>query len=109
MVVGGLVYLSAAYAFRSLKRASGLDRTHLVTGGVYGWSRNPQLVGWVLVLLGFSLLGRSAMVLLLALIFWLSYRIYLPLEEQLLQRLFGETYEVYRRRTPRYFGPQRAS
>jgi len=107
--VGGAVYLSAAYAFWSVRRMSGLDRTRLVTEGIYRWSRNPQLLGWTLVLVGLGLVRGSAMVLLLALVSWLSYRVYLPLEEKLLRRLFGEAYETYRHRTHRHFGrPRRA-
>jgi protein-S-isoprenylcysteine O-methyltransferase Ste14 len=107
VAVGGAIHLSAAYAFRSVKRMSGLDSTRLVTEGIYRWSRNPQLVGWTLVLVGLGLVRGSAMVLLLALVAWLSYRLSLPLEEELLRHLFGEAYETYRHRTHRYFGPAR--
>lgn len=103
--VGAGVHLSAAYAFGSLRRLLGLDSTRLVTEGIYRWSRNPQNVGWALVLVGVGLVRESGMVLLLALVFWLSFRLYLPLEEELLRRLFGEAYETYRHRTHRYFGP----
>jgi protein-S-isoprenylcysteine O-methyltransferase Ste14 len=106
--VGGAICLSAAYAFRSVRRMSGLDSTRLVTEGIYRWSRNPGLVGWTLVLVGLALVRGSAMVLLLALIFWLTYRLQLPLEEELLRHLFGEAYETYRYRTHRYFGPLRS-
>lgn len=50
--VGAAMYLSAVYAYRSFKRLQGLDTTRLVTHGIYRWSRNPQSVGWVLVLVG---------------------------------------------------------
>jgi len=49
------------------------------------------------------------MVLFLTLLFWVSYRLSLPLEEELLGRLSAEAYETYRHRTHRYFGhPRRA-
>ena len=99
MAVGGSIYLSAVVAFRSLKRLSGLDSTRLISVGIYRWSRNPQVVGWTLFLTGLALLSSSGMVL-----FWIGFRMYLPLEEQLLQRLYGEAYRLYRKRTPRYFG-----
>ncbi|OHD68412.1 MAG: hypothetical protein A2W19_14455 [Spirochaetes bacterium RBG_16_49_21] len=105
--VGVVLNLSAAYAFRSLKRLSGLDNARLVTEGIYRWSRNPQLLGWTLVLVGLGLIRESAMLILLALFFWVSYRLCLPLEEVLLERLFGKEYETYRRHTHRYFGPPR--
>jgi protein-S-isoprenylcysteine O-methyltransferase Ste14 len=104
--VGAVVGLAAAYEFRwSLKRLNFLDNTRLVTEGIYRWSRNPQLVGWTLVLVGLGLIRGSAMVLLLALVVLLGYRLIMPLEEELLGRLFGDAYEAYRSRTHRYFGP----
>jgi protein-S-isoprenylcysteine O-methyltransferase Ste14 len=100
---GVAVYLSATYVF-GFKRQLGLDTTRLVTEGIYRWSRNPLFVGWALVLVGVGLVRESGMVLLLTLVFWVSYRLSLPLEEELLGRLYGEAYEAYRRRTHRYFG-----
>ncbi|MEW6369050.1 MAG: methyltransferase [Acidobacteriota bacterium] len=104
IAAGTAVYLSATCVF-GFKRQFGLDTTRLVTEGIYRWSRNPLFVGWALVLVGLGLVRGSAMVLLLALVFWLSYRLCLPLEEELLGRLYGEAYEAYRHRTHRYFGP----
>ncbi len=102
---GTILYAAAVISFRSLKRMSGRDMSRLITGGAYRWSRNPQNMGWFLFLLGLALLRRSGMVLLLALLFWVSFRLYLPLEEELLERVFGETYREYRSRTHRYLGP----
>jgi protein-S-isoprenylcysteine O-methyltransferase Ste14 len=107
MAVGGGMYLSATYTFGSFKRQMGLDTTRLVTEGIYRWSRNPLFVSWALVLVGLGLVRESAMILLLVLVYWISYRLCLPLEEELLGRLFGEAYETYWHRTHRYFGPPR--
>lgn len=103
VVVGTAVYLNALYVF-GFKRQWGADTTRLVTEGIYRWSRNPLFLGWTLILVGIALIRGSAMVLLLTLFFWISYRLSLPLEEELLGRLYGEDYETYRRRTHRYFG-----
>ena len=104
MVAGAGMCLSAAYAFRSIRRMNFLDDTRLVTEGIYRWSRNPQLVGWTLVLLGLGLILGSAMVLFLAVVGFVGYRVYLPTEEEHLRRVYGDAYETYRRRTHRYFG-----
>jgi protein-S-isoprenylcysteine O-methyltransferase Ste14 len=107
IAVGAAMYFGAAYAFHSFSRLQGLETTRLVTEGVYQWSRNPQTVGWTLLLVGVGLLRQSAMVLVLAGVFWMSFRLYLPVEEELVHRLFGDAYERYRARTHRYFGPPR--
>ncbi len=105
LLIGAAAYIAAAVSFRSLKRMSGMDSSRLITGGIYRWSRNPQNVGWALFLVGMALLRTSGLVLLLAVLFWVSFRMYLPLEEQLLERIFGDAYRAYRSRTHRYFGP----
>jgi len=102
--IGAVTCLGAAYAFRSFQRLNCMDDTRLVTEGVYRWSRNPQLVGWTLVLGGVGLVRGSAMVLFLALVGWVGYRLHLPTEEEHLRRLFGDAYEAYRCRTHCYFG-----
>jgi protein-S-isoprenylcysteine O-methyltransferase Ste14 len=102
--IGAVICLGAAYAFQSFQRLNFMDDTRLVTGGVYRWSRNPQLVGWTLVLGGVGLVRESAMVLFLALVGWVCCRLHLPTEEEHLRRVFGAAYEAYRCRTHRYFG-----
>jgi protein-S-isoprenylcysteine O-methyltransferase Ste14 len=102
--IGAVICLGAVYAFRSFRRLNFMSDTRLVTEGVYRWSRNPQLVGWTLVLGGVGMVRGSAMVLFLALVGWVGYRLHLPTEEEHLRRVFGDAYEAYRRRTHRYFG-----
>ena len=98
------LYVAGIIAFRSFKRASGLEANKLVTSGIYRWSRNPQMVGWGLVLLGVALIGRSILALILVALFWLMFRVTLVVEEGYLERVFGEEYRKYCSRTPRYLG-----
>ncbi len=105
VIVGAVLYLGGIGAFGSFKRKSGLDSSRLVTTGIYAWSRNPQNVGWALFLLGFGVAARSGVALLLAGLFWLAFRSYLPLEEEVLRQRFGSEYEKYCKRVRRYFGP----
>jgi len=108
--IGTTICLAQAYAFRSFKRLNFMDHKRLVTEGIYRWSRNPGLVGWTLVLAGLGMVRESAMVLFLAIVVWVGYRLHLPTEEEHLRRVFGDAYEEYRQRTPRYFGwPRKTS
>jgi protein-S-isoprenylcysteine O-methyltransferase Ste14 len=107
--VGALLFVGGIVSFRSFRRMSGLDNSHLVTTGAYRWSRHPQNVGWALVLAGIALVGHSALALLLAAAFWATFRAYLPAEEDFLKRTFGEAYLDYCASTNRYFGPPRRS
>jgi len=81
----------------------GRDAHTLVTDGVYGWSRNPQYVAYTLFPVGYALTGVAVMA-------WVGVALYLVLvhltvlvEEEHLERQFGDVYRVYKRETPRYF------
>ena len=109
LIVGVGLTAAGIVAFRSFQRMSGLEANKLVTAGVYRYSRNPQNVGWGLVLLGAALMGRSALALMLAALFWLMLHVYLvEVEELYLDELFGEAYRKYRATIARYLGPPKS-
>lgn len=103
--LGTGVFVAGIWSFHSFKRMSGLDTSELVTTGIYRWSRNPQNVGWALFLLGIAFLGHSGLALLLTGLFWVQFVIYVPLEEQYLEDVFGEQYRTYKQWSHRYLGP----
>jgi protein-S-isoprenylcysteine O-methyltransferase Ste14 len=77
---------------------------------VYRWSRNPQNVGWGVALVGIALCGGSGAALLLTSVFWIAFRAYIPIEESLLERVYGDEWRRYREIAPRFFGrPRRAN
>lgn len=88
--------------FASAAQVSGTETGELVTGGVYRYSRNPQYVGYVLVLVGVGLARRSAAALGLAGAMALAFRYWVPVEERHLARDLGATYGRYRDRTARW-------
>ena len=106
-VIGGpLVVLGGAFvtwgmATLGLKNTSGL-RDGFVTRGPYLFSRNPQYVGDIFIFAGVSIIANSEVALathfLTSLVFVLA-----PLtEEPWLEEQYGEPYEDYRRRVPRF-------
>jgi protein-S-isoprenylcysteine O-methyltransferase Ste14 len=107
VIIGiGVIILSIGMLeFRSLQRSTGQDISRLVTSGIYRWSRNPQFIGWFLVLSGVSLAGHSGLALVLTLVFAIVIHLYtIWLEEPYLERIFGKEYALYRSRAPRYIG-----
>jgi protein-S-isoprenylcysteine O-methyltransferase Ste14 len=75
----------------------------LVTSGVYGLSRHPMYLGFVLILLGIAVLLGSAMPLALVLLFAvLMDRTYVRLEETMLKERFGDAWKAYTRRVRRW-------
>ncbi len=69
----------------------------LVTEGVYKYSRNPMYLGFVIALLGVSLLMGAAIssFLLVGLFFIITDRWYIGFEEQEMTNKFGLDYEKY--------------
>ena len=78
----------------------------LHTDGLYARSRNPQYAGMIVGRIGFAILvnARSVAVLSIIYIGWLTL---LPLaEEPWLHDQFGERFERYCDRVPRFVGRQ---
>ena len=101
-VSGSALFAAGIREFRSFEQMSALETGQLVKTGPYRYSRNPQVVGWLLALLGAALAGRSAKALTLVGFFFLVHRMYFPIEERHLERTFGEEYRRYRTQTPRF-------
>ncbi len=101
----GLGLLSSAiFAFRSMTKMLCLDVGELTELGPYRWSRNPQLVGWFLFLLGFALNDWSLWCLAALVVVVIYIHLMVLIEEEHLRRVFGEQYVDFCRRTPRYVG-----
>ena len=109
LLVGGTMIMFAGMAeFRSIQRVSGLDTSELVTTGIYRWSRNPQYIGWFMILFSITLIGRSGFALIIAMTGIILFHYYtVRMEEPYLQRVYGVEYQVYKFRTSRYIGRPR--
>ncbi len=104
LIAGAALYLAARIRFRSFRLTWGLDTSCLITTGVYRISRNPQTLGAIIVLAGAALSGNCTVALLLSGVMLVGSMIWLPKEEEILQRRFGEQYRRYRKCVPRFFG-----
>ena len=103
--VSGLALLIASIKeFRSFGQISGSETGQLVKSGPYRYSRNPQIVGWLISLLGLAIADRSPKSLTLVSFFSIIHRLYFPTEERHLERTFGEEYRRYRSNVPRFLG-----
>jgi len=109
-VVGGLLFASGG-AF-ALWGAIGLglnaSQGHggpLVARGAYRFSRNPQYVGTVAVLIAYSVLCNSTLVVVAGLA-WSSWYLLAPFaEEPWLRERLGDAFDEYAARVPRYLSP----
>ncbi|MCZ6765228.1 MAG: isoprenylcysteine carboxylmethyltransferase family protein [Alphaproteobacteria bacterium] len=83
-------------------RATSGDATGLRTDGLYRYSRNPQYVADMAILIGWIILSASVWVLPVAAIGVLLLAIVPLAEEKWLEEMYGENYRVYRSKTRRY-------
>ena len=79
------------------------ESSSLVTGGVYGISRHPMYLGFVLVMLGIAVFMGSAtpyaVVILLGI---LMEMIFVRVEERMMAEKFGEAWSEYTARVRRW-------
>lgn len=102
--LGMSIDLAGVWEFRSFCRMNGQQTDKLVTTGIYRYTRNPQNVGLGVAYVGVAILGRSGFALLLAGFFWAVFFAYVPSEERLLERIYGDEYRRYKAVAARVFG-----
>ena len=77
----------------------------LVTGGLYRYTRNPIYLGMLLILLTIPLMATQPRLLIFTLAFFVIMDFYvIPREEKIIRKAFELDFEVYQRRTRRWFG-----
>jgi len=100
-IVGSVLRLATVFVLG--RRFSGLvaiqEGHELETGGLYRVIRHPSYLGLLLGLLGWVLIFRSAIGVLVALLFLPPLVARMTSEEALLESEFGGRYADYRRRT----------
>jgi len=105
-VIGLTLFVSTVALFMTVGRgtlAPWDPPRRLVVRGVYRHVRNPMISGVVSILLAESLLFGSAAIFRWFLVFAAANLVYIPIvEEPMLERRFGEDYELYRRHVPRW-------
>ena len=77
---------------------------HLVTSGLYRYSRNPMYIGVLLILAGWALVTGAAVLGYYALVVAVAFHLRVLLyEEPVLARLFGAAWKTYNSAVRRWF------
>lgn len=107
MAVGAVILFLAVRAF--VVRGTTIDplhperAEHLVTSGLFRFSRNPMYLGMLILLSGFALALTNWLSLLAPVLFVVSMNtLQIKPEEVALREKFGKEYEAYCRRTRRW-------
>ncbi len=106
-LLGALTCLAGVVAFRRAKTTVNPMKpdstSSLVVSGIYGYTRNPMYLGFLLLLMAWApaLSNVLALVLLLAFVLYMTRFQILP-EERLLASRFARDYAEYRARVRRW-------
>lgn len=85
-----------------------LDKSYLLKGSLYKFSRNPMYVSELTTLFGWVIFYGSISVMILFAAWYVFFEYYaVPQEERVLETHFGDAYQEYRNRVPRWFGKVR--
>jgi protein-S-isoprenylcysteine O-methyltransferase Ste14 len=96
-------------AWLGIGRSFGRPAAVLHTSGPYRWSRNPQILGGTLMVVGVAWMWPSAYALGWVLLWAALAHWMIITEEEHLGRTLGDAYRQYCARVPRYFGIGRRS
>jgi protein-S-isoprenylcysteine O-methyltransferase Ste14 len=108
LILVALGFALAAFSVRTFSRAGadvvpGHPATTLVTNGPYRVTRNPIYIGFTLLYFGIAILATSVwMLFLLVPLLIILQRGVVKREESYLNAKFGEAYDKYKVRVPRW-------
>lgn len=105
MLIGAAVNFSGAGLFLHSRTAiiPHKPASHLVTTGIYRWTRNPMYLGIAVLYCGVALVFDSLLALvLLPIVLLVIQTQVIAREEAYLERAFGEEYRVYKSRVRRW-------
>lgn len=105
-ILGDLIFLISVVAMKDNWRAGipDKDKTELVTGGIYRFSRNPAFLGFDLMYLGVLLMYFNGATLLFTSFAIAMLHCQILQEEKFLEAVFGQSYLEYKNQVCRYLG-----
>jgi len=107
LLIAGIVVMIVAlvfYAATARALLEGLKNNKLVTTGPFRYCQNPLYAVMILLLIpGLGLLLNSWMVLITSVIAYIIFKINIHTEYEEMERIFGEEYRDYRKKTPEFF------
>ncbi len=105
MVLGELIRIWGVSYAGGATRTRNVGAPFLVTNGPFSFVRNPLYIGNLLMYSGAAVIANvwlPWLVIAVFLFFLLQYYFIVNLEEEQLTKIFGEEYQDYRRKVPRF-------
>ena len=101
-LVAGLLVIATGMVQLGFRSIFGQGSKNFKQNGFYGFSRNPQILGCWLYVIGFTLLWPSWYTLGWACLFGVVAHMMVLTEEEYLCQVFGDVYQRYAEAVPRY-------
>ena len=99
-----ILLLGMIFTITAILNFATSPKDRVITKGLYRFTRNPTYVGIVLMHIGVGIAGASWLYLLLTAAIWIMLNTVLPSEERYCLYRFGDEYQKYKNRTPRWIG-----
>jgi protein-S-isoprenylcysteine O-methyltransferase Ste14 len=108
---GGLVVFLFGIVFTivAILNFANSPKDKVITKGLYRFTRNPAYVGIILMHIGVGIACSSWLLLLLVAVLVILLNANLPAEERYCLYRFGDEYQKYKNRTPRWIGIPKSS
>jgi protein-S-isoprenylcysteine O-methyltransferase Ste14 len=104
LIAVGALLSFGSMAWLGLRRSTGVQVQGILETGPYRWTRNPQVLFGMAMILGVVCLWPSAQAMGWMMTSLLVFHTMVLTEEEHLARTHGEAYRDYCRRVPRYAG-----
>ena len=101
MLVIGIIILFISWFKLGTKPSMGIDKNSLQTSGLYKYSRNPQMLGYGILISSFLVAYFSYLVLLWFFLFIIAAYFMIKSEEEFLIKKYKEEYQDYCKQVPR--------
>ena len=110
-MIGDLDFLVSVICMKDSWRAGipESDKTKLVTGGIYKYSRNPAFFGFDLMYIGVLLMYFNPVNIIFSLFPIVMLHLQILQEEKYMEATFGKEYADYKKKTFRYLGRKNKS
>ena len=96
-------------AWFGLRRAFGLETQEFISTGLYRITRNPQILGGYLLVIGVAVQWPSWYAVVWIVLYGVIGHWMILSEEEHLQKVFGNEYTLYCEQVPRYLLKSRTS
>ena len=92
LVAGFIFWISSIIIF-----LTDFKKGKLITRGTFGWCRNPVYASFIIFILpAFALIYHSGLIASIVLVFYINFKLSIHGENILLERTFGNEYEIYK-------------